>query len=482
MAKPEKKKPPVAKPTPTQNGEAAVETSVRTFTEWTPQRLRNAERAADAGSIRDAANICEWLLTDDRIRGVLSARIQGLLGLVPSFEKAGDRRRSNRAIKALEAGDDWWVSYAESESWLMLAWGLLLGLAPGRHRWLTPEGHGGRVLPCPTFWHPANLRFEWQTRRWLMKVTSGKVGAGYIEEEVVAGDGTWILHTPYGANRPWAMGLWRGLAWWKLLKDYARADWAQHSEKSSLLVATTTGAAVGVQGPTSSKIYRDDLANSIYQRGREAVAVLPPNFDLKLVQSTANSQGLYQAQIDMANQAFAITIRGGNLTTNTEKGSLAAAEVQERTGDFVNLRWDAETWSTTLNAQSLPWWAEFNFGDKGLAPWPNYPIAPQRDLLEFGKTIQQWVNALDRAEQIGIEVDRQAFIEEFELQEFFKPGKRPKLMAPVKPPMPQAEVTGDPDPDATSETTESGAAASEEEETTAAAKSGAKPEPAAAEA
>jgi hypothetical protein len=435
VAKSETKKPPAAP----QDPGAAVEVSVRTFTEWTPQRLRNAERAADAGSLRDAANICEWLLSDDRIRGVLSSRIQALLGLVPSFEKAGDRRRSNRAIKALEAGDDWWVSYAESESWLMIAWGLLLGISPARHQWLTPEGHEGRVLPCPQFWHPSNLRFDWQQRAWFMRLQYGKSGGvygGYDEELVTAGDGTWILHTPFGANRPWAMGLWRGLAWWKLLKEMARADWAQHSEKASLLVATTTGAQSGVAGPASSKLYRDDLANSIYQRGREAVAVLPPNFDLKLVESVANTKNLYEAQISMANEAFAVTIRGGNLTTLAEGGSRAASEVQERTGDFVNLRFDAETWSTTLNAQSLPWWAEFNFGSRALAPWPNYPIAPQRNLKEYAATIIGAVNALDRAEQIGIEVDRQAFIEEFEFQEFMRPGARPKIMVPAKPPAP----------------------------------------------
>jgi phage gp29-like protein len=427
---------------------AATEATVRTFCEWTPARLRNAERAAESGNLRDAANICEWLLSDDRIRGVLSARIQGLLGLVPSFEKAGDRRRSGRAIKALEADDDWWVSYPESEAWLMIAWGLLLGVGPGRHQWLSPEGHGGRVLPCPRFWHPQNLRFDWQTRQWYMRLQYGTDTAGTVEEQVVAGDGTWILHTPYGANRPWAMGLWRGLAWWKLLKEMARGDWANHSEKASTLVAESDPKI----SPTS-KPQRDDLASSIYDRGREAVVVLPPGFSLKLVESVANTKNLYEAQIAMADMAFAITIRGGNLTTNTEGGSKAAAEVQERTGDFVNLRFDAETWSTTLNSQSLPWWAEFNFGSAELAPWPDYPIAPQRNLLEYGQTVMQAINTLDRAEQIGLDVDRQAFIEEFELQEFLKPGKRPPIMAPVKPPAPMGEsaapaepATADPSP------------------------------------
>jgi len=40
------------------------------------------------------------------------------------------------------------------------------------------------------------------------------------------------------------------------------------------------------------------------------------------------------------------------------------------------VRFDAEALATCLNEQVLRWWAEFNFGDARLAPWPNWDTAP----------------------------------------------------------------------------------------------------------
>ncbi len=437
---------PASTPKAVVDTRAAVEPSVRVFTRWTPQLIQAAEIAADGGNLTQAAKICSWLLTDDRIRGCLSARIQGLLGLVPSFEKSGDARRSGRAIKALEAGDDFWVSYPESEMWLMLAWGLLLGSAPMRHVPKYVDGHDGRLLPCPEFWHPAaGLRFDQTTREWKIRVATS--GSDYgTEETITPGDGTWVLHMPFGKHSPWELGFWKCLAWWKLLKDYGRGDWARHMEKGSLLVLTQ---AVNVQNmPTGSlpdsKMIRDQSAMDLYQRGKDAVAALPVGKDLKLIEARGESYKLYESAKDAANDAFAVCIRGGNLTTSVDGGSKAAAEVQERTGDFVNLRFDAETTTNTLYSQSLPWWAAWNFGDRSLAPWPNYPVAPQRNLKNFAETITSFTVAIDELEILGFEVDRQGALDEFELHEFVKPGKRPP--APVVAPVAPANDNGAPSP------------------------------------
>lgn len=410
--------------------EASVEPSVRVFTRWTPQLIVAAEIAADAGNLTQAAKICAWLLTDDRIRGCLSARIQGLLGLTPSFEQSGDKRRSKRAIKALEAGDDFWVSYPEDELWLMLAWGMLLGVCPMRHKPQYVEGHENRLLPCPEFWHPAaGLRFDQESREWKIRVATPGNSFG-VEETLTPGDGTWILHTPFGKHRPWELGFWKCLAWWKLLKDFGRGDWARHMEKGSLLVLTQS---LNQQLPpgllANTKSQRDDAATALYQRGKDAVAALPVGQDLKLVEAKGEAYKLYESAAAAANDAFAVCIRGGNLTTSVDGGGgRAAAEVQERTGDFVNLRFDAETTANTLHKQSLPWWAQWNFGDRGLAPWPNYPVAPQRNLKNFAETVLAFVVANNALEAAGYELDREAALEEFELLEFVKPGQKPAIV------------------------------------------------------
>lgn len=437
--------------------ETSIEPSVRVFCKWSPQLIQQAEVSADGGNLVQAARVCEWLLSDDTIRGCLSARVNALLGLVPQFEKSGDGRRAGRAIKALEAGEDFWVSYPETELWLMIAWGLLLGIAPMRHQPRYVDGHEGRLLPCPEFWHPAaGLRFDQQRGSWVIRVASpGELGSGH-EEDIAANDGTWILHTPFGKHRPASLGLWRCLAWWKLLKDYGRSDWARHIEKGSLLVLTKTVVVQNAPAQlANTKAQRDDSAANLYQRGKDAVAALSVGEDLKLVEAKGEAYKLYSEAGAEANKAFAIAIRGGNLTTNTEGGSKAAAEVQERTGDFVNLRFDSESVASTLHDQSLNWWAAWNFGDPALAPWPDYPVAPQRNLKNFAEVITAFTVATTALEAQGYEVDRQAAIDEFELQEFVKPGKKPQPVAPPsdpsapKPVAPAAEPTGPATPEQT---------------------------------
>jgi hypothetical protein len=388
---------------------AGVQPSVRTFTIWSVALIRAAEIGADAGNLRLVADLCEWLLGDDRVAGCLSARVESLLGLEPTFEQSGDKRKSKRVVKALEAGEDWWEAYPEDELATMLTWGILLGVAPACHHWTVFEDHDNRVLAMPEFWHPQHLRYDWPTRRWMMKTASvGGVSAGF-EEEVVPGGGLWILHTPYGPNRPWSRGIWRGLARLVLMKQYAMQDWARFGEKAHILVGTCT------DDTESSGPQRQQLAKDIYDLGREGVAILPPGYDLKNVELVANTKEIYQAQIDLVNTSIAILIRGGNLSTEVKGGSFAATESQSETGDASKRRFDAQSLTTTIHDQSLVWWAQFNYGDQGLAPWPVYPVEPKKDLKTRAEVLNVASTALDRLLTNGLPVDEVAFCEEFEI-------------------------------------------------------------------
>lgn len=432
---------------PPRDNKAGHEPSVRTFTTWTPTLITSAEIAADGGNLRQAASLCEWILGDDRVSGALSTRVQALLGLEPNFEPSGDKRRSRRVVKALEAGEDWWAAYPESELAQLHTWGLLFGLCPARHNWEPDSDHGNRLLPKPAFWHPQHLRFDWTSRAWWIRIAQSGLDFGG-EELLVPGDGTWLLHTPYGINRPWSLGLWRGLARWVLLKWYAIQDWARHGEKGALLVA------FGPEELESTRQQRAELAQDIYDRGRDAVAVLPPGWDLKLVEATANTKQIYEAQIAMADAAIAISIRGGNLSTNVEQGSRAAAEVQERTGDQAKRRFDAQSLTTTVHDQSLVWWAEFNFGDRRLAPWPVYPVDDAKDVKRISETANTAADAAEKFSRLGFDIDRKAFADEFGLATWLKPGDGIPKPAPPAPAPAAPRPLPEPEPDSNAGTTD----------------------------
>ena len=387
--------------------------SVRIIAEWTPTMIRLAERRAEAGDFLYAGALCDFLLADDRVLGGLQAREDRLFGLTPSFEPG--MQASARVAKAIN--DDWWVAYPESTLRQMLQWGLLLGFSLHRHEWSRNADHGGRLLPTPAHWHPQHIKWSWQKREWSVRDDA------FRSHVVVAGDGAWILHTPFGAQRPWASGLWRALSRWALLKQYARSDWARHSEKSSTLVAHAPEGTDPKQ--------RAQLANDLAGIGTDAVITLPVGFDLKLVEVAAKTRDIYNAQVEAADLAITTLIRGGNLTTNVSEGSRAAAQTQEKAGDQAKLRFDAASISTTLHIQSLSIWTEYNFGNRRLTPWVKWPTDPEEDKEAFAKLLSTAADGVEKVEKLGFEVDAKALVERLGVGDVLKRrGERPKDTTP----------------------------------------------------
>jgi phage gp29-like protein len=393
----------------------------RTFTTWTSDRIRAAELQAGSGNLRLASECCEWILTDDRV-STLETRVQALTGLTPKFEASGDKRRSSTTVKALDAKEDWWEGYPEAELTELHLHGVLLGVSLARHYWQANEDHGGRLLPNPETWPSHTLAQDQRTRQWSVADSEN------VRHDVTAGDSEWILHTPYGKHRPAMKGAWRKLSRWVLLKELARQDWSRHAEKASTLVAE---AAEG-----TTKDQRKQLAEDLAAIGGDAVIALAPGYTLKLLEVEANTEVIYKAQIDVANKAIAIILRGGDQSTEIGKnGGRAATEVQERRGDAVKLVWDASTLGTTLHKQSLSWWAEFNYGDRKLAPWPAWPVEPEEDLKAKVETEEKSFDTVDKAEKLGFKVDRKKFLEQHKI-DWAEEGERPKVVNATAEPVP----------------------------------------------
>lgn len=395
---------------------AILTPSVRVYQLWDPKKLRSAEASADTGYIRSAVDICDWLLGDDKVRGALDGRINAMFALAGqgklSFDASGDRRRRNRAVRALEAGEDWDEMFQESEARQVNYWAILLGLGPAFNDWQIRADHDGRDLPILRFYHPQPLRYDMRERTWMRRTGDGQGS----EEPIKFGDGLWFGHMPNGSFRPWSLGLWRGLSRWVLLKHYAIID-------SGRLGESVTRGSVEIDKDAKVSVQdRKSLASDLYELARDGQVVLPPGCKYKLVEASAVTKDLAIQQIQMADNAIAIAIRGGNLSTDVKEGSRAAAEVQERTGDLGNLRADTSSWSTTTHDQSLVYWSEANYGDTRLAPWPVYATDPDEDVKLKADTLNSALDGVEKAERLGFVVDRKVFAETFRLNGFLKPG------------------------------------------------------------
>lgn len=389
---------------------------VRIVREWTPSRIRQAKRNAEGGDLSLAAAVCDQLLfPDDRVKSGLDAQLEQLFALTPSFEKSGDRRRSGRPVKALEAGDDWWRGYPEAELRQIVKWSLGLGIGLGRHRWTERPDHGNRLLPMLELWHPQGLRWHHDEQRWTIRNHRG------IELDVVPGDGTWVMHLPFGKSRPWAEGYWYCLSILLLLKYYSIIDSGRVGGRLSMLVARGQAPEVEL-----TKELRKDLATALadaLEEGGPMVAALPAGLLLEAVKVGEGAAELFEAHTDLANDAISIVIRGGNLSTKVEGGSRAAAESQAKQNEVPKLRYHAEALATTLHDQSLEPWALFNFGDASLAPWPSWPTEPEEDRKVRAEGFTVVATMVEKLEAQGFQLDDKAVIDDFGLNSFVKGRK-----------------------------------------------------------
>lgn len=382
------------------NEEIYIEPSTRTWIDWTPDRIKIAERQADAGNFRMAAELCDEILTDDRVQGVLPVRARGLFSLPFTFQQGtGPARTRRKAVRHLEAEDDWWTIAPPADLGEVNSWGILFGCCPVQKVW---QQLGERLVPTIDPWHPRNLRRV--DGQWRIVTRDGEVPLEIGPR--------WSLYTPHGAKRP-TNGAWRALARWRLLKLYAISDWGVQGERSGgIRVAAPPAPVTGdVSDPSKREAHRKQLAEDLRRMGRNGSLVLPSGWTLSVVQAAANTWQTFKEQIDVANAGIAIALAGQNLTSEVKGGSYAAAEVHKSIANVL-LSSDEEALSAWLHDQVLGEWAEYNLGSRTAAPWPDWETQPPQDQRAVADTMTATAAAVKSWDELLGPTGREVDIEE----------------------------------------------------------------------
>lgn len=376
----------MAKPQP----QLATELSAWGRTDWAPADLTTAWRMAQSGNLTLAAELVDAMLADDRIQATLGTRVRGLLGLPLVFEPANNRE--GKSIATALGGDFW--SFAPEESlYQLISWGLLLGVGLARLDW--QEGESGRLLPLLEVWHPRNLRYDPQRGAWQIAAREGT-----LEPR----PGAWWLYTPYGPRRPWAGGLWRALAVPWLVKSDAIRYWARDNEVGALRVGSASG-------PTTPEA-REQLARDLAELGSSTGIALPEGYSLQILSPDGEVWRSKQTAIGWANVALATAILGQNLTSEVQGASFAAARVHDAVRRDL-LEADAEGLATSIRGAVLEYWAEFNYGDARLAPWPRWETTPPEDRAQQADTLSKLAQAVATLTQAGAPVDVSTLLEAY---------------------------------------------------------------------
>ena len=346
----------------------------RSYVEWDVQRARAAVVLADSGILHQAALLAETMRADDRVGASLTTRVAGLLGLPLAFSPVDD---SPRAAEVADALAEDWPLIAQGLTEVAI-WGVWFGVALVRLDWRQKD----RMVPVLDPWSPGWLVLR--DGRWIIRLP---------DRELEPQPGLWWVWAQGGAKWPWRGGAWRRCLVPWLAKTYAVQDWARYNEVHGSPVR------VGTAPQGSSAEERERFARDLQELGAVTSLVLPEGWEMSLLQADASGWETFQAQVEWADRAIAVAILGQHLTTEVKGASLAAARVHDLVrADLIQA--DAEALSSGLRDGVLRWWAEVNFGDASLAPYPIWDTthpdegrARAQRLAELGRAVLMWAQA-----------------------------------------------------------------------------------------
>jgi len=368
------------------------EPEVRSILDWDPSDTSGAESLADSGDMSSVGDLCERITADDRASGVLLQRT-AIQRLPINFEGGDDR-----AIERLRDEGDFWRICPGTQLALLHRWYALLGIAPGRLRWVDERGkplmRDGLHAPVVEAWSSSRHLSLAVDGGWNTQLYSGEL------VKITPGTDGWLLFAQAG-SRPWAQGSWRACRLWWLLKTYAIQDWARYSERHG---QGTWVVKPGESTDLKDKAARKALATEFKALGRDPVFITRPGWDVNLVEATANNFVTFKQQVQEANAGLAIAILGQNLSSEVKGGSYAAAQVHEAVAAHI-IASDTDNLSDFVHDQILVPWAVANWGSADAAPWPKWDVTPPADTAGRVKT---WVDlgaALTTFKTLGVPVD-----------------------------------------------------------------------------
>jgi hypothetical protein len=329
---------------------------------WSPENVKAASDAADSGNMMRLADLCETIMADDRVDGVLDTRTHGLLGLPLSFVDGDPKMREELLGKDGSPGE-WFRQHPESELVALQRWGLIMGV-----------GLAQRV-PLPRVPdQPQRYRLETWSPRWLQYQFTGPgegwhvqtypnqktKGGGYIP--IAPGAGQWIIYTPYGGRRPWSNGKWRKLVFPWLLKRFALEDRANQAEA----IGGPTWLGKAPKGATERQ--RSKYLAQMVALGKKGKIVLPDGWDLVLREATGRTWEIFSESVSWSDQAITIVLAGQVVTTEGSPG-FSEGNVQDRIAQDL-IRYDAQALSSCMHDQSLTPLAWKNYENGSAAPYP----------------------------------------------------------------------------------------------------------------
>ncbi len=387
-------------------------------TAWSVASVRHALLMHERGDFRMSGMLADAIFRDDRIFGTIESRVVGVLGLPFRAEPADSDTAQETAKRYARKLNEWWFECVpEPAQAEMLRWALVMGFAIGELFWHFKED--GLLYPSLYVHHGASTRWDEDKQAYFVKL------ADDAWEQVVPGNGRWVLCAPHGTTRPHMRGLIRPLAIPFLIRDYARRDWARRSEYEG------TGIRKAMVPKVADPKHVSQFLADLERLGEETTIKLPEGYDLQLVGVDKSASECFEKLLSHGEGSITICVLGQNLTTQVEGGSFAAAGVHKSVS-LDRIKSDVTTLETVGREQIVRPWFVYNERNlkPRLIPWPKLDATPPEDLQRFAAALQSLGQSLKALREEGVDVE--PLLKRFELRIVQRPE-------PEQPPPPEGE-------------------------------------------
>lgn len=351
--------------------------------------------AHDMGQFFLSARLWDTVRKDPRVFTTIETRVLGVLGLPFSVRAAKAKTKANKekAAKYARELEDWFQIPFPPETLADFdRWKIGLGLAVGNQWWYFDEQAQEVRVAGVRVHHPMHLNWRFAPRQgyWLT-TTQGVM-------PVTPGDGQWLLITS-GSSYPWMNGVIRCLGKTYILRQQALQNWGQRSEQEG------AGITVGRVPQGTRREISQRFMSQLASMGANTKVLAPPGFDIERKPVDAAAAGAFEKLTGQCDTDITLPVLGQNLTTQIEKGSMAAANVHARV-QLDRISSDCSGYAQLKEQTSIPW-GRYNYPDFAdqLAPTPWFDPTPPDDLKARAAALQMLSQALDKLAEHGVDVE-----------------------------------------------------------------------------
>lgn len=315
------------------------------------------------------------ITSDAHVIGELRSVRSALLGYEWRIEAGGELPAD---VRALELGERFMEQRpAPGLRWPDVIWNMAQAVFRGYQvHEVVWKREGQFLVPASVLDRPGR-RFNWDTENKLRLITRENMMPG---EEL--GPYKWLVtrHMPSHDN-PYGVALFSSCFWPYTFKHSGFRYFVKFCEKYGI------PWAVGKYPEGTPKDQQDALADALAQMIEDAVAAIPDNGKVELIEASSSGQLVHERLLHICNAEMSKALTSQTLATEIQgQGSRAAAETHRGREMAVNES-DRAIIEDTMN-ELLGWITELNI--PGARP-------PRFEFYDEAEARQDWVEVLDKA-------------------------------------------------------------------------------------